>query len=187
MHRGTVRNWGAAEEIWRHMCGELLSVAHGEHPFLVTENALNARSNRERLGEFFFESLNAPSVCVALPGVLALFASGRCSGLVVDVGDTVCTVTGVAEGHVLAHGVQRLELGGRDVNERLGALLRKSGASLVASWSEREAVRRMKERFCYVARDARHEEGEWARLARGTVNATLPDGNVVRVGAERFR
>eukprot|EP00178_Gracilaria_changii_P002715 TRINITY_DN13_c0_g1_i4.p2 TRINITY_DN13_c0_g1~~TRINITY_DN13_c0_g1_i4.p2 ORF type:complete len:402 (-),score=103.41 TRINITY_DN13_c0_g1_i4:1112-2317(-) len=191
MHRGMVRDWNGAEEIWRHVSNELLSVAHGEHPFVVTENALNARSNRERMAEFFFESLNAPSLCVALPAVLSLYASGRSSGLVLDMGDTVTTAVPVLHGHVATHAVQRSELGGRDMSERLCTLLRKSGAALFATSSERQTVRRLKERFCYVAEDAREQERRV--VAQGGaggalgVRATLPDGNQIALGAERFR
>lgn len=192
MQRGMVRDWGGVEEIWRHVSTDLLSVAHGEHPFLVTENALNARSNRERMAEFFFESLNAPSLYVSVPAVLALYASGRTSGLVVDVGDTVTTAVAVTHGHVEVHAMRRSEVGGRDVTERLGALLQRSGAGLVmGTSSERQAVRRLKERVCYVAADGRSEE---RRIGGGGAEAEavrrrfrLPDGNSVTVGAERFR
>ncbi|PXF49248.1 Centractin [Gracilariopsis chorda] len=191
MQRGMVTDWSGAEEIWRHVSTDLLSVAHGEHPFLVTENALNARWNRERMGEFFFESLNAPSLCVAVPGVLSLYASGRTSGLVVDVGDTLTTTMAVADGHVDVHAMRRSEVGGRDVTERLGTLLQKSGVSLMGTSSEREAVRRVKERLCYIAEDAREEERRFIDegVGGGKLGASfrLPDGNVLQVGTERFR
>lgn len=184
--RGAVVEWSDAEEIWRHVLYDLLKLGHGEHPMLITENALNPRKNRERLAEFFFETAQAPSLYVAIPAVLALYASGRTTGLVLDVGDTVCTALPVAEGHCDMHAIRRLDLGGRDVTERLVTLMRKAGHSLFASSSERQAVRRIKERLGYIAVRPREEEHQF--LAEGECEEfELPDGEVIRVGAERFR
>lgn len=178
--------WGDAEEIWRHVLYDLLKLGHGEHPMLITENALNPRKNRERLAEFFFETAQVPSLYVAIPAVLALYASGRTTGLVLDVGDTVCTALPVAEGHCDMHAIRRLDLGGRDVTERLVTLMRKAGHSLFASSSERQAVRRIKERLGYVAVKPKEEEHRF--LAEGEYEEfELPDGEIIRVGAERFR
>lgn len=186
-HRGIIRDWSGAEEVWRHVSLDILGCSHGEHPFLVTENALNPRANRERLAEFFFESLHVPSLYVSVPGVLSLYASGRTTGVVLDVGDIVTIALPVAEGHCDLHGIRRLDIGGRDVTERLTMLLRKCGAGLFASSSEQQAVRRLKERLGYVAKDGGEEEKKF--IAGGGVGSSfdLPDGNVVEVGAERFR
>lgn len=192
VERGVVQDWNAAEQLWRHVAHDVLSVTPGEHPYLITEAALNPRANREKLAQFFFESLSAPSLHIALPSVLALFASGRTSGLVLDVGDTVCTALPIAQGHCDIHAMRRIDIGGRDVTDRLLTLLRKSGASLFATSSERQAVRRMKERLCYTAVSPSEEElraTESNASGQGVITRSfdLPDGNVVRIGAERFR
>lgn len=84
--------------------------------------------------------------------------------------------------------MRRLDLAGRDVSERLLTLLRKSGASLFATSSERQAVRRMKERIAYIAVDPAQEERRVLANDRTLFTSfDLPDGNVVEVGAERFR
>lgn len=192
IERGVVVDWNAAEQLWRHVAHDVLSVTPGEHPYLVTEAALNPRSNREKLAQFFFESLSAPSLHIALPPVLSLFASGRTSGLVLDVGDTVTTALPVAQGHCDIHAMRRMDLGGRDVTDRLLTLLRKSGASLFSTSSERQAVRRMKERLGYIAVSPSDEElraSQTKTSGEGLVSRSfsLPDGNIVRISAERFR
>lgn len=190
MKRGAVDDWHAAEEVWRHVTSDLLSVAHGEHPFLVTEGPLNPRRNREKMAEVFFESLNVPSFCVSIPAILALYASGRTTGLVLDVGDTVTVALPVAEGHCDLHAIRRIDMGGRDITDRLTTLLRKSGSDLFTSSSERQAVRRLKERLGYVAVTPREEEKLFAvgsNSDEALASFELPDGNVVQVGPERFR
>lgn len=192
LERGVVTDWAAAERLWNHVVHDALAVAPGEHPYLVTEAVLNAHANREKLAQFFFETLSAPSLHVAIPAVLALFASGRTTGLVLDAGDTVCTALPVAHGHCDVNAVRRLDLGGRDVTDRLLTLLRKSGASLFATSSERQAVRRMKERLAYVAVDPSKEEllhssNSPVSAGSATKSFNLPDGNSVRINVERFR
>ncbi|CDF35092.1 Actin [Chondrus crispus] len=187
LERGAVASWPDAEAVWRHMLQDLLRLGHGEHPMLVTENALNPRANRERMAEFFFESAHAPSLCLAVPPVLALYASGRTTGLVLDVGDTVATALPIAEGHCDAHAIRRIDMGGRDVTDRLITLMRKSGNPLFASSSERQAARRIKERHAFVAVKPSEEEHQFAAGRKEMTEFDLPDGNVVRIGAERFR
>lgn len=192
LERGVVTDWPAAEQLWRHVTHDALSVAPGEHPYLITEAPLNPRVNREKLAQFFFESLSAPALHIALPPVLALFASGRTTGVVLDCGATVTTALPVAHGHCDVHAIRRLDLAGQDVTDRMLTLLRKSGASLFATSSERQAVRRMKERLAYIALNPSQEEirnTEHTSASSGplTKSFQLPDGNIVRVDAERFR
>ena len=176
--------------LWRYIYSDVLKAEHTDHPVLLTENAHNPRKNRERLAKVFFESLRVPSLFIAMPPVLALYASGRTTGVVLDVGETVTSTIPIAEGHCAVTGIVRMDTAGRDVNERLGTLLRKSGNPLSASSSEKQAVRRVKERLGYVATDPKEEELRFATEgAECSSNASfvLPDGNVIQLGPERFR
>jgi centractin len=65
----------------------------------------------------------------------------------------------------------------RDVTDHLQLLLRKSGHHLHTT-AEREVVRTMKEKCCYIAINPSKEEKE--SLGR-MEEFTLPDGNVVQV------
>jgi len=70
-------------------------------------------------------------------------------------------------------------------------LLRKSGYVFHTS-AEKEVVRMIKEKVSYVAYDPKKEEKEWAGPAGKMANEKiveyeLPDGNKIKIGAERFR
>lgn len=77
-------DWDAAEEIWRYKMESGLK-ATGKHPAIITENIGNARANREKMAKIFFEKLHMPSLYVVAPLVLALYASGRISGVLLDI------------------------------------------------------------------------------------------------------
>lgn len=187
LSRGSLDHLDDAQTLWDHVLQDILKISHGEHPALITENALNARRNREKLAEIFFEAFRVPSLYVSAPPVLSLYASGRTTGVVLDVGDSVMTAVPIAEGHIASHAISRVDVGGRDVTERLGSLLRKSGASLLSSSSEKDAVRRIKERVCYVTADMEKENKRELRGDLPDLPFELPDGNIVNVGSERFR
>ncbi|KAG6902866.1 Actin-2 [Termitomyces sp. Mi166 len=70
-----------------------------------------------------------------------------------------------------------------DVTDHLQLLLRKAGHHLHTT-AEREVVRTIKEKCCYVAVNPVKEEKD--TLGR-TEDFRLPDGNVVQLGPERFR
>lgn len=66
----------------------------------------------------------------------------------------------------------------RDVTDQLQLLLRKAGHHLHTT-AEKEVVRTIKEKCCYVALNIPKEEKE---SAGRTEEFKLPDGNVIQVG-----
>lgn len=196
MEHGVVTNWNDMELVWAHALKNELQVATEEHPVLVTEAPLNPRANRDRMAQLMFETFGVPALYVLLQAVLALYASGRTTGVVLDVGDGVSHAVPVYEGFSLSSAVRRVDLAGRDVTEQLQLLMRKSGVLLQTS-AEKDIAREVKEQLCHVAKDPVKAEKEWETLrympsSVGTELAVfadyrLPDGHSIRVGAERFR
>jgi centractin len=130
-----------------------------------------------------------PAFFVSIQAVLSLYASGRTTGTVLDSGDGVTHIVPIYEGFAMPHAIQRIDLGGRDVTEHLQLLLRKSGHHFYTS-AEKEIVRAIKETSCYVAFDPNKEEELLEAEKSGKPSShkfKLPDGNVIEVGAERFR
>lgn len=204
MERGAVVDggWDAMELLWEHIYSKSnLSARMEEHPVLLTESPHNPSSQREQLAEIFFETFRVPALFVAPPAVLSLYASGRTTGVVLDVGEGVTHCIPVYEGYALPHSIVRSDLGGIDVTKRLQLLLRKSGLAF-STTAEVDFVSRMKEEVCYVSNVPTNEESDYdmggnassATTGGGASNAAaakaqyqLPDGQVVTIANERHR
>merc|ERR1712126_637533 len=89
IEHGIITNWDDMEKIWNHTFYNELRVAPEESPTLLTE------------------------------ALLSLYASGRTTGLVEDIGDGVTHVVPVYEGFALPHAIMRLDLAGRDITRYL--------------------------------------------------------------------
>jgi len=178
---GIVQHWQDMEKIWSGLYKEM-DIVQDQHPVLLTEAALNPKPNRAKTAEVFFESFNVPGLYIQTASILSLYASGRTTGCVVDSGDGVSCVVPVYQGFTTQHAVQRWDQAGRDVSEYLQVLLRKLGYNFHTS-AELEIVRDIKEKCCFVASDFSSAEAE----ELGGMDYTLPDGQVVKLGQERFR
>ncbi|XP_069073027.1 actin-1-like [Pleurodeles waltl] len=180
MEHGVVTSWDDMEKIWRHLYHRALKIKSRSRPVLLTDAPLNPHQNREKMAEVMFEYFQVPAMYVAMQAMLALYASGHTTGVVLDSGDGVTHSVAVFDGHSLTHSVSRLDFAGRDVTMYLSRLLMESGFSFQSS-SDREIVRDIKESLCYIALDPKKEPKDLLRAYN------LPDGNRIHIGSPLFK
>ncbi|XP_078235106.1 actin-like protein 9 [Pogona vitticeps] len=183
LRNGVIMDWEAVEDLWRHLFYHNLKAAPEEHALLLSDPPLCPMTNREKLVEVVFESLNSPRMFVASESILSLYAHGKISGLVIDTGYATTYTVPIHQGYNLPHAVEWMNLAGANITSFLMDLLCKRGHC----FHERTlaVVNDLKKKCCYVALDF---EAEWNRPEEEyMVDYQLPDGQTIRLGKERFQ
>ncbi len=191
LENGIVKNWEYMSKIWHYTYYTELKIDPTEQPVLLTEAPLNPKKNREQMIEVFFEEFKVPAFYVFTQAVLALYASGRTTGLVVDSGDGVTHVVVIYDGYSIKHATQRMDLAGRSLTQYLQKHLTEEGVSLKGA-AEGEIVKQIKEKLCYVALDYNQELQEYQRSKNQPesdrrAEFELPDGSKMKLGDLRIR
>ena len=107
----------------------------------------------------------------------ALYSEALTSGLILECGEGLSTCVPVVDGYVVSNGIQRLDVGGRDVNEYLMELLKPK--ALFSTTFERECVRDIKEQCCFV-KSTNGVDGQSDKK-----RYQLPDGKMIDLASEQ--
>lgn len=99
MKDGMIDNWDLFEKVLDYTYSKVIQSESQYHPVLFSECSWNVRTNRERLTELMFEKYNVPAFFVVKNAVLAAFANGRATALVVDSGATHTSAVPVHVSH----------------------------------------------------------------------------------------
>ncbi|XP_054857385.1 actin-related protein T2-like [Eublepharis macularius] len=175
IEHGTIVHWDDMENLWRHIYKNELKIKSSERPVLLSEPPLNPLRTREIMTELMFEHFKVPALYLNIQATLALYASARTTGLVMDSGDGVTHTVPICDGYCLPHGVSRLDVAGKDITKYLTSLLLDKSSSSV-SGTNKTMVNGIKEKFCYVALDPKQElEKKTEEILK------LPDGNSIKI------
>jgi len=191
IENGTIIDWDDMTKIWKHLFRELIPKKNiQETNVFLTEAPLTPKEKKEKMTEIMFEKFNVPAMYTAIQAVLSLYASGRTSGLVLDSGaDMTCSVA-VYEGYAVPSAtfvVPKTEnqsgISGNDMTNYLMRKLqdKKYGLTTVA---ERDIVREIKEKICYVRYDIHSEKEKQSVVSEKTYK--LPDGETICIGEEIY-
>jgi len=182
--QGLVRDWDDMEKLWHHVFYNELRIAPEEHPVLLTVPPNNPKAHSERMLQIMFETFNVPAVFLEVGSVLALYASGRTTGVVVSIGMDSTTAVAIYEGYALPHTVVSASYGGGTLTQFASKIMTERGYSFTTA-AERDIVRDIKEKLCYVSLDFDHEMCQHASALEASYE--LPDGQNIMVGNERYR
>ncbi|XP_063587332.1 actin-like protein 6B [Penaeus indicus] len=131
MKDGMIEDWDTFEKVLDYSYEKCIKSEPQYHPILFSEAPWNARGKRERLCELLFEKYQVPAFFLVKSAVLAAFANGRSTGLVLDSGATHTSAVPVHDGYVLQHAIVKSPLGGDFLLNQANSYLVESGVDLI--------------------------------------------------------
>jgi len=180
---GVVNDWDLMEKLWEHTF-HLLQVEPEERKIFLTEAPHNPKENREKMAEIMFETFMAGALHIGMHAVMCLYAVGKTTGVVMDIGDGVAHTVPVSEGFIIPHNIKRIDLAGRDLTGYLALLLSQRELNFTTS-AEMQTVRKIKEQTSYICLDYEKETQKKAEEVKQEFE--LPDKKKIEIQQERFK
>lgn len=210
---GEVSDWEAAEEIYKHALHGRLQSVTSQHPLLMVEQAFAASEQRAKMCEMMFEKFESPAFFLSKDAVLAAFAAGRATGLVVDIGSGLTRVSPVHDGYILKKGITKNNLAGEAISQWMHRCITGKGTQVrphysieksevkpgemkclprvlahetesFKNWMIYDVVRDVKESLCHVS-ECRFVEDNYEGTPPKVYE--LPDGSTVELAVDRFK
>jgi actin-related protein len=187
IERAIIKDWENMERIWNYTMYQELHTIPEEQGILLTEPLLNPREHREKTVRIMFETFNVPYLYLSTQTMLALYSSGKTTGLVVDIGEGMGNVVPIDDGLQYPLSCSKFPIAGKDLTLYLQAHLRKKGYNLPAA-DEYDWIQWVKESLCQVALDYEAVVKESTKSNSMEKEQLLPDGNtIVKIGLERYQ
>ncbi|KAK7341101.1 hypothetical protein VNO80_24025 [Phaseolus coccineus] len=180
--RGFIRDWDAIEDLLQHVLYTGLGWEIGnEGQILFTDPLCTPKANKEQLVQLMFETFNISGFYASEQAVLSLYAVGRISGCTVDIGHGKIDIAPVIEGAVQHIASRRFEFGGIDLSNFLAQELGKSNPQVNISMTD---VEQIKEQYsCCAVDELAYQKTQYFCPVE---EHTLPDGQVITIGRERY-
>ena len=131
-----------------------------------------------------FETFQTRRFYLSSQPVLALYASGRTTGVVCDCGDGASHVVPIYEGNTLSDAIGEMNQGGQDLTNYLCTTLTAETDNMYTTSGERETAKRMKETLCRVSLNFEEEVDNYEGKER---HLELPDGSMLMVYNQAIR
>jgi actin-like protein 6A len=170
---GLVENWTQFEALVSHTLQKELSIDCTENALLYAEPNHNGRAARERLVELFFETFQVPALYLARSAVLAAYASGRTTGIVLDMGHSGISAVPILEGSIVKDKMLRTHVGGAAMSAVLKTQLAAAGKRLRPIWSFKRAVTR--------SNDGTVTHAEVTPISRPGITASFEQYSITRI------
>lgn len=181
LKRGCVNDMDLYEKLVDYTFKEL-NIDPPEYCTLITEPLDNSKENQCKLAQLYFETFCTVGFYWIEQPVLALFASGRTTGVIVDVGENQTQILPCYDMYSISKlSTKKINIGSGDVTDYLLKQLNDQGIYYHSSY-DREIVRAMKEDITFTS-----ETDELFATKDLEKSYKLPDGKNVILGEERYQ
>jgi actin-related protein len=119
-----VVDWEAMEEVWTHCFDRctLISMSNRTSRDVLTPVPLvGGVTFKEKTAQLMFEKYNVDNLAMEDSAHMALYGTGKSTGIIVDLGHDSSYVAIVVEGEIMSYRI--LDYGGKNISDYLGRLL----------------------------------------------------------------
>ncbi|KAJ5071049.1 actin-7-related [Anaeramoeba ignava] len=184
IQRGIIQDWDNMEKIWNYIFTSQLKVDPKNHPFMMNDIPFSSKSSKEKICQIMFETFDFPSFYMKNSTNLALYSSGRVTGIVFDIGHGITSLEPIYEGHEITQGFDKYNISGIDVTDYLIKLVENQGYSFKTS-NEIEIAREIKEKLCFCSLNYEEElKGNQNELEK---EYELKNGDIITISEERMK
>ena len=131
---GMIDDWDLFEQLLDHIYKSHIRSDSQLQPVLMSEASWNVRAKREKTLELMFERYKVPAFFLAKNAMLAAFANGRSTGLILDSGSSHTAAVPVHDGYVLQQAIVKQPYGGDFVTEQCKKYFETQGIEIVPSY-----------------------------------------------------
>lgn len=103
IQRGHVKDWDDLEKIYHHCFINELKIDSTERPVLTTIYPHEQKPMKEKSTQVFFETFSVPGYYCYSSSLLALYGSGKTTGVVIDSGEDITSVLPINEGSPITY------------------------------------------------------------------------------------
>ncbi len=186
--KGEIQNFKIMAEIWKHIFYQDLLSETKSNPVIVSEAPFAPYENKAKMAEILFEELHVESLFITNTSTLSLYANGKTTGIVVDLGYQTSSCVPIYEGFVLNHAVGKIEMGGENLTEYLASLINsnKENIDKYDTPVKKSMINELKEKICEVAEDY---DSQMKRCmdSKSVESYKLPDNSIVYIKGEKFQ
>ena len=172
--RGKVENWDSLEHIWSYHF-EKLSILPSEKQLFISNHFLGKESQMKDWCEFIFEKLKFPCFQYDITGNLNIYASGKTTGISLNIGEGLTTTFTNFEGYLMMNGMMRSEISGFDITEHIQKSLSEKGY-----FFDKETCQTIKEKNVKIFENPEDIEKQ------PEIEFELPDGKKIKLGNEIY-
>jgi len=185
---GIVQNWDDYEKLLHHTFYNELRIAPEERSVLFSVPVFNPTANEQKISQIMFETFSVPACAGVLSPVLSLYASGRGTGVVVDIGEGMTQIVPLWESAIIDEAIIRVDMGGETMTNYMKKLLTERSPGFVDMPSARHwAVDKLKQSCALVALDYDAEMQNYATSSSQHMEYQFEDGTSHRLSNERIR
>lgn len=178
VRRPKATDWDIMELIWEHTFSKELEVDPFDVPVLMTGHSYYNKQNRSKIMEILIEHFNVPYVLIQDQAQLALFSTGKTSGVVLELGEGSIYTAAGKDGNFQFYMTEDPLGSGKEITNYLSRILPIPGVP-AGSYSAHELTRKIKERMSFVSpySSIASSSGYWEPK-----HYELPDGTLLAVG-----